>query len=249
MNATPDIWKLGPSRVLIGDDEVHIWRIPLEQPDAVRRAFFETLADDERRKAERFRFEKDRRHFVAGRGGLRAILSRYLDLEPEQLRFSYNRYGKPTLVAETGGRDLSFNLSHAAGVALCALTRGREVGVDVEFIREDFAGLDIAERFFSLKEVEALRALPPDVRAPAFFNCWTRKEAYIKALGEGLSHPLDTFTVSLAPGEPAALLATENNPTVAHEWTLREVSLEDGYVAAVAVKGRGYRFSYWLWHG
>ncbi len=248
MTAPPDIWKLGPSRLVMGDDEVHVWRIPLEQPDAVRRALFETLADDERQKAERFRFEKDRKHFVAGRGGLRAILSRYLDLEPEQLRFSYNHYGKPALVAERGGEGLSFNLSHAAGVALCALTSGRAIGVDVEFIREDFAVFDIAERFFSPKEVEALRALPPDAHAPAFFNCWTRKEAYIKALGEGLSHPLDTFTVSLAPGEPAALLATENEPAAAQEWTLKEVPLKDGYVAAVAVEGRGYRFSYWLWH-
>lgn len=249
MTALHDIWKLGPSHLAMADDEVHVWRLSLEQPDAVLRAFFETLTADERQKGQRFRSEKDRKHFIAGHGGLRAILSRYLNLAPQQLCFSYNRYGKPTLTDETGGESLRFNLSHAAGVALYALTSRREIGVDVEFIREDFAGMDIAERFFSPQEVEVLRALPAESRVSAFFNCWTRKEAYIKALGEGLSHPLDTFTVSLAPGEPAALLATEANPTGTQGWTLKELLLGDGYVAAAAVEGCECRFSYWLWNG
>lgn len=247
MSRPHDIWKRGPQRLRVEDDEVHVWRISLEQPDAVRRAFFETLTADERQRAERFRFEKDRRHFVAAHGGLRSVLGRYVEREPGRLRFHQNPYGKPALTDETGGASLRFNLSHAADVALCAVTSGREIGVDVEFIREDFAGLDIAERFFSPKEVETLRALPAEARPHAFFNCWTRKEAYIKALGEGLSHPLHTFTVSLAPDEPAALLYDEGEPAAAQRWTLKELPLEEGYVAAAAIEGRGWRFSYWLW--
>ena len=247
MDVPQNIWKPCPSRLSLDDDEVHIWRISLEQPDDVRSAFFDTLTADERQKAERFRFEKDRRHFINSRGALRSILGRYLGIQPEYLRFSYNSYGKPALVDGTGVETLRFNVSHAAGLALYALTSKREIGIDVEFSREDFASMEIAERFFSPAEVEALRALSPDARTPAFFNCWTRKEAYIKALGKGLSHPLHSFTVSLAAEEPVALLITENDPGEASEWTLKELPVGDGYVAAVAVRGKECRFSYWIW--
>lgn len=226
--------------------EVHVWRFELDVDGAVLNELWESLSADERERANRFYFEKDRAHYVAARGRLREILGRYVGTAPGLLRFSYDRYGKPSLVGETGGGGrLCFNVSHSRGVALYALTRGREVGVDVEFVREDFASLEIAESFFSRREVAALRAVGPGARASAFFDCWTRKEAYIKARGEGLSHPLHLFTVSLGPGEPAALLCTEDDAEEAARWSMVELFPGEGYRAALAVRGEVSSLSCW----
>jgi 4'-phosphopantetheinyl transferase len=132
-------------------------------------------------------------------------------------------------------------------VALYAVARGREVGIDLEFIRRDLEVEQIAERFFSRRETATLRALPTDLRKYAFFLCWTRKEAYIKARGEGLSLPLDQFDVSLIPGEPAALLSAQPDSDEALRWSLQELTLASGYVAALAVEGRGWSLSCWQW--
>ena len=134
---------------------------------------------NERERAARFHFQKDRDHFVAARGILRLILGHYLDQPPEQLRFSYGPFGKPSLAGEADGQQLQFNVSHARGLALYAFARGRALGIDIEYVRADLAGDEIAERFFSRQEVSALRALPENARTHAFFNCWTRKEAYM----------------------------------------------------------------------
>ncbi len=138
-------------------------------------------------------------------------------------------------------------MSHSHGVALYAVTRDREVGIDLEFIRRDLEVEQIAERFFSRRETATLRALPTALREYAFFLCWTRKEAYIKARGEGLSLPLDQFDVSLIPGEPAALLSTQPDSDEALRWSLQELTLASGYVAALAVEGRGWSLSCWQW--
>jgi 4'-phosphopantetheinyl transferase len=184
---------------------------------------------------------------VAARGGLRDVLSRYTGTTPESLRFSYGGHGKPFLGDEGGGGLLRFNVSHSNGVALYAVAAGREVGVDIEHVREDFAGLDIAERFFSSREVAALRALPGAERPGAFFDCWTRKEAYIKARGEGLSCPLHLFSVSLTPGQPAALLCTDDEPQEAARWSLVELFPGEGFRAALAVRGEVPSLSCWRW--
>ncbi len=133
----------------------------------------------------------------------------------------YDEFGEPTLSEDGGG--LRFNASHSHGVALYAFTLGREVGVDIELQRDDFTSLEIAERFFSKAEICALGSLPTHLRTQAFFNCWTHKEAYIKALGEGLSHPLDCFAVSLAPGEPARLVGAEPHPLEADRWSIADL--------------------------
>jgi 4'-phosphopantetheinyl transferase len=199
------------------------------------------------KRAERFYLQKDREHFIVARGLLRAILSRYLDMKPSQLRFCYNCHGKPFL-ATTSGRDtLSFNLSHSHGLALCAVTRGRKIGIDLERVRTDFACEQIAERFFSPRENAALHALPSSMRHEAFFTCWTRKEAYIKAKGEGLLLLLDQFDVSLAPGEPATLLNSRWDSQEASRWSLQELILSPGYTAALAVEGHGWRLTCWQW--
>jgi 4'-phosphopantetheinyl transferase len=217
--------------------DVHVWRVVLDQPAIRLQSLWEQLAPEERDRAARFHFPKDRDRFVAARGLLRVILGAYLGVDPAGLRFTKNAYGKPALAEQRGPDDLRFNLSHSHELVLYAITRGREVGIDVEWMRPDLADEEIAARFFSPREVAALRALPEPQRLEAFFNCWTRKEAFIKARGEGLSLPLDEFDVSLAPGEPAALLGTCWDPHEAGRWSLRALSPGPGYAAALAVEG------------
>lgn len=246
--ATPaSVWIPAPESLTLASDEVHVWRVGLDLRLSQVQNLLQTLTEDERSRAERFYFVRDRHHFIVARGALRAILSRYLNCEPGQIRFCYNQQGKPALVREWGGDWLRFNVSHARGLALVAVTRDREIGVDVEYIRPDLANEQIAEQFFSPREVAQLRALPPALQPEAFFNCWTRKEAYIKAQGMGLSLLLDQFDVSLVPGEPAALLSTRGDPREASRWSLRELMPGPGYIAALAVKGHGWRLSCWQW--
>jgi 4'-phosphopantetheinyl transferase len=223
-----------------------VWRIELAQPAAQVEEFRQTLSEDEIARADRFYFEKDRDRFIVARGTLRAILGRYLKRSPHELRFRYSAYGKPSL-DDDDGAWLRFNVSHSHELGLIAVTCGREVGVDIEWIRPDVATEQIAERFFSTHEVAALRALPADRQTEAFFNCWTRKEAYIKARGEGLSFPLDKFDVSLVPGEPARLLRTEGAPQEALRWRLCELLPGPGYVAALAIEGHEWQLQCWQW--
>jgi 4'-phosphopantetheinyl transferase len=240
-------WSLPPRRMRLDRRDVHVWRVALEQPPLVTQSLWRILTPDEKGRAERYHFRRDRDHFVVARGALRTILGRYLDTPPDRLRFRYGPYGKPALSSHGDAGALRFNISHSHGLALCAVTRGREIGVDVEHVREEVAGEEIAEQFFSRREVATLRALPPHMRAQGFFNCWTRKEAYIKARGEGLSLPLDEFDVSLSPGEPAALLGAREKTHGAERWALRELAPGHGYVAAMAVEGHDWQPSHWHW--
>lgn len=241
------LWNIPPEPLTLDGDEVHMWRMTLDYPTSQRQELFRTLAEDERSRAARFYFQRDRDRFVAARGALRAILGKYLNVEPEQLLFQYNDYGKPRLVERFQKDELYFNVSHSQGMALIAVTRGREVGVDLEWIRPGFASEQIAERFFSPQEVNTLRALPQSIQDEAFFNCWTRKEAYIKAKGEGLSMPLHLFDVSLVPGEPSALLSDKTNPEEPSRWSLRGLSPAPGFVGAVAAEGRDWQLKCWRW--
>ena len=243
------MWAPPPDNLILNDDEVHVWRAALDLTVSQVQHLKQTLSPDELARAARFRFPKDRDHFIVARGVLRTILGRYLGLEPSRLRFCYSPYGKPSLDRECGGDSLCFNLSHSHGLALFAVTRDRELGVDIEYLRRDLADEGIAQRFFSPPEVAALSALPTGVRGVAFFNCWTRKEAYIKARGEGLSFPLDQFDVSLAPGEPAALLRTEGDPQEASRWSLVALSPGADYVAALVVRGHDWKLEGWQWPG
>lgn len=247
MIAPVSSWYPPPKVLMLGGDEVHVWRASLSLTASSVQSLQQTLAADEQARADRFHFQRDREHFIIARGVLRAILGCYLRREPSQLRFCYNSHGKPVLAKESGGDVFRFNVSHSHGLALYAVTRGREVGVDLEHIRPHLDLIEIAERFFSPREVAVLRALPPRMQTYAFFSCWTRKEAYIKAKGEGLSIPLDQFDVSLAPGEPAALLHTQWDDQEASRWSLRELNPGPGYVAALAVFGHHWRLKCWQW--
>lgn len=231
----------------LGSDEVHLWRASLDAPAGETELLDRVLSADERARADRFRFERDRRRYVIARGVLRSLLGGYLQTGPATVRFQYGRYGKPALGDEDGGDALGFNLSHSEDVALYAISRGRALGVDVERVRPNFGGMAIAERFFSPREVAALRSLPHHEQSAAFFRCWTRKEAYIKARGDGLSLRLDCFDVSLAPGEPAALLDMRDDPDDIARWRLWDVSPDPDYAAALVVEGWDWRLCCWRW--
>ncbi len=205
------------------------------------------LAPDERRRAERFAFARDRRRFMVARARLRQLLAERLGVEPRSVRLRYSRYGKPGLAHPAGDPPLRFNLSHCADIAVYAFARSHEVGVDVEAVRTLPDADALAAHFFSSREKAAYFALDECERPLGFFNCWTRKEAYIKAHGEGLSLPLDQFDVSLAPGESAALLATRSDPREALRWSLQALTPGPNYVAALAVEGQGWHLTCWQW--
>ena len=227
----PSTWSEPPQSLSLQSGDVQVWRISLEQPDEVRERFRLTLEPDELDRASRFYFENHRRHFLVARGFLRDVMGRYLHEKAENLRFVYGAYGKPSLASEPTVR---FNMSHSHEVALLAVAREAEVGVDVEHVRADFATEDIARRYFSRAEVYAFNLLSRDEQVAAFFRCWTRKEAYIKAIGKGLSQPLDAFDVTLGPGEQAALLhAAEDD---ASRWSMSDVDVGAGYAGALAVE-------------
>lgn len=247
LETTRDDWPAPCGELSLTGGELHVWRASLECPGPVLRHVRGILTRDEEARAQRFHFKKDGDHYAAARGLLRLILSSYLKRPPGALRFGYSPYGKPFLEAESGPGGLRFNVSHSHAVALFAVARGREVGVDVEFMRDDLEYMEIAARFFSRREVATLGSLPPEMRARAFFNCWTRKEAYIKARGEGLSHPLHDFDVTLAEGEEAALTCTRNDPLEANRWSMRALSPRRGFRAAVVVEGRDFNLSLWQW--
>lgn len=232
-------WSAPPKALSLATGEVHVWRLALDQPESVLAEFRETLEADELERAGRFHFDRHRNHFIAGRGGLRNVLARYLAVKPEELRFSYGTYGKPALVGEL----LRFNVSHSHDVALVAVAADRDVGVDVEHIRADFATEDIARRFFSRLEVAAFNALPTGEQVAAFFRCWTRKEAYIKAIGRGLSEPLDAFDVTLVPGEAAALLRATGQDV--SRWSMFDIDAGPDYAGALLAEAPVSRICYW----
>lgn len=209
---------------------MHLWCAELDVPPAPR--LLTSLCPEERSRAARFRAPRDRARFVAGRARLRGILSRYLGGDPASIRLHTGAHGKP----ELPGAPLHFNVAHADALFLCAVALA-PVGVDVERVQA-FDGMDdVAAATFSAAECAAYDAVPSEERAHAFFACWTRKEAFVKAVGDGLSHPLGDFDVSLAPGEPPRLLAVRGDPAAAGRWSLRAFAPRAGYLAALVVDG------------
>ncbi len=220
-------------------DEVQLWRVDLAALGEEEPRWRRLLSPDELARADRFHFSRDRQNFVACRAMVRKVLGAYVETNAAELRFAYSSKEKPSLSVPTGS-DVSFNIAHSGGIALLAFTRGRQMGVDVEQIRRDLDPEPIARRFFSSYEQKELALLPPPERLDAFFRCWTRKEAYIKATGDGLSLPLSQFDVSLSADEKDALLATRPDAGEAQRWMLREVSAGSGYAAALCVQGRNW---------
>ncbi|MGH8727033.1 MAG: 4'-phosphopantetheinyl transferase family protein [Burkholderiales bacterium] len=221
-------------RLAAKPDQVDVWR-------AAPRALPEIkamLTPDELQRAARFHFEKDRRRFIAVRAWLREVLACYLDTPPADLRFDYGAHGKPTLTRRS---DLRFNLSHSHDLALLAVSKSRELGVDVEFMKEAVAGPEIAARFFSAAEAAELRGLPKEQQRAAFFAGWTRKEAYIKATGAGLFGALDRFSVSLTPSDSRVSLRVHGDERETARWSLCSLDPGEGYAGALAVEGGDWR--------
>jgi 4'-phosphopantetheinyl transferase len=213
-------------------DEIHVWHASLDREEKVLGRLESRLSQEEKARADRFHFVNDRNRFVAARGLLRELLGKYLHQAPAGLEFSYGEHGKPFLSGGNASSGLCFNLSHSAGLVVYAIAKERNLGIDVEHIRPESAGEDIAKRYFSAREVSDLQMLPPEERVEGFFHCWTRKEAYLKATGMGLQIPLDSFAVSLVPEKPAQFLGG-----VEPRWHLAAYHPAEGYVAAVVYDG------------
>ena len=231
----------------LADGEVHVWHVNLGHSSTLLQPLHQTLSPDECARASRFRFDRDKNHFIAARGLLREILSHYLGTMPEEITFIYNAQGKPALRNDTYQKNLRFNVSHSHGTAIYAITPGKNIGIDIEQIR-NIEHNKIAQRFFSRQEVAVLQSLPKELMPRGFYNCWTRKEAYLKARGEGLMKPLDQFSVSLSPEEPASLINCQWDPDEPPRWSLHELDVGHNYVAAMAVAGTPTKITCRSWH-
>ncbi len=238
------VWSSPPNTLELQSHQVDVWRAHLHLPVDTLNQLEAILSTDETQRAARFHFPADRDRFIAAHGCLRDVLTRYLHCEPNQLSFSTNQYGKPAL----HDHKLEFNLSHSGEFALIAVSHDRKVGVDVERVRQGISSQVIAQQYFSKSEFTELQTLPLEQREVAFFTCWTRKEAYIKAQGLGLSLPLESFDVSLTPNEPAILRATRPDSQEAVRWTLSSFAIDSRYEASVAVEGQDLEFRLWDWN-
>ncbi len=247
MTSLEQEWNPPPADFKLLEREVHVWQISLQQPESTIHYLEKILVKDEVMGAERFVFDKDRNHFIVARGFLRILLGRYLGKKPNQLQFSCNAYGKPFLLQPSQKTILQFNLSHSHNLALYAFTYVGRVGIDVEYMRSDIEYEQLAKHYFSSAENSALQALPPTAKQQAFYNCWTRKEAYIKARGIGLSFPLALFDVSLNPSEPAALLDSREDSQETTRWSLQTLNPSPGYAATLTVEGNGWFLCCWEW--
>ena len=216
--------------------EVQVWVLSSALTDADLGTLSASLTPEESERAQRYRFAKDKNQFMASRGLLRQLIGSYLGEDPRKIQLRLSAKAKPELSLISRGLDLRFNVAHSGALILFAFTNGRRMGVDVEEVRNDFETTEIAKRFFSSAEQEALRRLPASERHQAFFRCWTRKEAYIKAVGDGLSLPLDQFDVSLADDDPPQLLQTRPDPAEADRWRMHNLTIANGYPAALVVE-------------
>lgn len=242
--ATPVLsWPCPPETVRLESNQIHVWSTVLSDFDSELPRFQAMLSSAERMKAERFQFSKDRKYYVIHRGILRVILGRYLEQRPSEIDFCYGRFGKPEIKGNVVRGSLNFNDSHSGDLALYAVTRACPIGVDVERLRPvpDFE--EIASRFFSPREAETLMALPSERQMEAFFACWTRKEAFLKATGEGIGEGLAKVEVTLTPGEEAEILRIAGESQAQTEWQLRSFSPAPGYLAAVAFRNHNLALS------
>jgi len=218
----------------IDSHSVHLWLASPQKPNSWLTVFSPLLSSDENDRAMRFHFECDREDFVFARGMLRTVLAGYLKTNPRQLRFAYSEHGKPFLAdPET---DLRFNLSHTEGAVLLGVCRGRAIGVDIERMKEDFDPREISTRFFSEAEQRALTSLPEADQRSAFFRCWTRKEALLKARGHGLSFPLELFDVSIEATDITVSLTTRPDPAEARRWRILAAKAPEWCAAAIAIE-------------
>jgi len=231
-----------PSQLRLAENDVHVWRADLDLDPPLVDRFSAHLSGEEKARADRFVFPLDRNRFTVARSILRELLGAYLQLPPAKVSIKASPRGKPALHTEPGLVDVRFNLSHADGLALYAFTWRREVGIDVEKIQPEFATEGRGEQYFSARERHGLQAIPSEFRSEAFFLCWTRKEAYIKARGEGLYIPLDSFDVTITPNEAAVLTSIDSD-----QWKLHSFYPRPGFVGALVVEAPESHLQFWEW--
>jgi len=245
------VWLPAPDRPVLVQNEVHVWKAQLDQDAEGHPAFWETLSCGEQRRAERFRRQQDRRHFIVARGILRNILSRYLPDSPGNIRLCYGAHGKPCLAGARGGGSLQFNLSHSEGMAVYAISAQYRVGIDLERIRP--IQYQRLLREFSPAERAAISQLPEDKQREAFFRLWTCKEAYVKARGQGMSLPFDSFDLRVAASLPARTLSIRPPSAESSWWTFIDLPVDksdtDGWTATLAAEGPNLDLRCWAWIG
>ena len=226
--------------------EIHIWCTSLELPVS---RFQNMLSFDEKARAERYHSQDDANRFIIRRGMLRTLLGYYLDVEPGQIQFCYGKNGKPGIVDQPSRAEIYFNLAHTDNLALYGFTRDNEIGVDIEYIKDIPEMERIVEIYFTAGEREIFHTLPESKKNEVFFNCWTRKEAIVKMIGDGVSWPLDEVDVLTVPAEPNSLQEIEGDMKVASRWSVQGLKPAAGCSAAIAVDGPIWRVSCWQWPG
>ena len=242
-------WPPPPAQRELRGSQIHVWAASLQPLPAQLSAWSNSLSPDEQVRAARFHFERDRDRFIAARGFLRAVLAGYTRLDSARLEFVYGPKGKPALAEAYGGAELFFNLAHSDDLALVAVTRLGNLGIDVERLRPVSDAEGIAARFFSARETAGWRALPEGERDLAFFNLWTRKEALLKATGEGIGESLGAVEVAFLPGEPARLIRWAGDEAMARTWSLLALNPASDFVGALAVPAIGVQVDCWRWPG
>ena len=233
-------WVRAATPLTLPDKELHVWRASLDFPPALLERMAKTLSANENERADKFLIARARERFVAARGILRHLLGMYLGLHADKIDFSYGPQGKPSLAATHDSR-LSFSVSHSQAMGLFAFCGGEDVGVDIEEVKTDFKGMQIASHFFSAEEIARLAKLPPEVADRAFFECWTGKEAYVKARGEGLSLPLRDFSIAFVNGEQ--ILRDE----LGRRWSCYALAPSPGFAGAVVAAGESWSLRYYTW--
>lgn len=220
------------------EDEIQVWRIPLAEQSGTDTRLKEFLCPEEHDRAERFHFIRDQRRFIIRRAALRQLLAVSLRTTPQAVQFELGPHGKPFFPGQIGADGIRFSCSHSGDWALIAVARGSDLGVDLEWNRPMTEAEDLVKNFFSPAEISELANLSPTLKLAGFFNAWTRKEAFVKAIGLGLSYPLNHFSVSLAPDRPVALLEVTDEIDALKRWTLRSLEVAPNYSAALVFEGK-----------
>lgn len=245
MNTDELHWRRGIPGKLNWSNEIQVWLVCLDSITLQGESLLGILSADELARCGRFRFKRDQNRFITARGILRKILGCYLEKNPRELRFEYTAHGKPVLAANSGYDNLCFNLSHSDAFALYAVTRGRNIGIDIERVRDDVAVGPIARKFFSEGEISSLEGIHKNKRSELFFQYWTRKEAFLKAMGQGVSFPMEQLDVSLQSGRVLSPITLQGDNTESSFWYGQDLFPGRGYAAAIAVEGGDGDLSCW----
>lgn len=238
------MWSSPPSTLQLNTDQIHVWMVDVPSNKVNEVAFFSLLSKDEKERANRFRFEKDRLIYVTAKAILRKLIGQYLNIDPTNIIFQYYKKGKPYINSK---EDLKFNVSHSGDKVLIGFSLQHEMGVDIEYNKRKVKLKEVAKRFFSQTEYEKMVQLPKSQWRTAFFNCWTRKEAFIKAKGGGLSIPLDQFEVTLIPNEKPALQIIRWDQEDVPNWDLQTFDYETDYTGATIVHQPGLEYKWFKW--